>query len=211
MRPRKGFTLFEVLVALGVFSLILVMSANLIKYATARLHSVRSNALNDTVRNSFDFISHKIYNANTKVTGSDKTVYGFTAYNPSTKQVISNSGNNPIILIVYSSDSGDELCTYFSRNPDKQTIVMAQTNCEGDLFIDRSALTGNLTSDQVEITKFEITKSSFVNPGNPEGTTEIPYLKLNVESMEKGNPVNTAQFTASFTMDYENLNYMLKN
>lgn len=212
---KLGFTLVEMVVTVGILGMVLAMTSGMINYSVGKLRSARAKLLNDTIRNSFDIIAQKMYNANDSIGSGTSSVYGFTVYKGSGGSAVMDQPSytdteNPIILIISSGDDPIvKTCTYFGKKDSK--IMMYQQTCPGaaaNYFISTNQLTSSLTSDKIKVTNFTITSTSSVyNATRPDD--KIPFFELNVEAQEIQDSKNTSQLKTTFTMDYENLNNKL--
>lgn len=185
---KKGFTLVELLVTMGILGVVLVMIAGLAGYTAGRLRSNQNRVLNDSLRNVLDIIGQKMYNANTETTINGNTIYGF--------KVINN-----MLVIVSSGDDNSKTCTYFGKKD--ETVSMKQTNCSENTLPTETDLASSLTPSRIKIKDF------IIDPKDIKITDDlgsvIPTVNIKVKAEDRNDVKNIATLKSTFSMDYETI------
>lgn len=203
---KRGFTLIEMLVSLGILVVILVMTAGLVNYSAGRVRSAQTKLLTDTIRATFDTINQKMLNANDQVTINGIDVYGFRAYKSGTPGDITNS--DMLLIVSSGAASSPKTCTFFGLDTVNKKLKMGQqATCSATTFPILADLTSDLTSDKIQVNSFTITNNYTMTDGNP---AQIPSVTIDVSAQDKQDSKNQAELKSTFTMSYDNVNY-LKN
>jgi prepilin-type N-terminal cleavage/methylation domain-containing protein len=196
---RKAFTLTELIVTMGILSMVVVVIAGMARYTAGRLKSAQIKSSNDALRSSLDVIGQKMNNANEKAKIDTENRYGFYYKNN--------------ILVVISGDASPEIyCTYFGKKDD--ALAMAQEKANSGKCSDTDAinLANNVTPENIKVTSFSIdsSKSLQMTELGHADQKEIPKVEIKVEAKDIADPTNIVTVKTTFTMDGENVNY-LKN
>jgi prepilin-type N-terminal cleavage/methylation domain-containing protein len=179
---KKAFTLIELMVSITILALVLVMLSGMVNYTSGRLKSAQLKLVNDSLRQSLDLISQKMYNANDKKTiGVLGEVKGFTV-------------NNSNILIIVSSNLTDNkiVCTYFGQKGDKLAMTQDAT-CPAE----PNDLDHFVTPSKINITDFSLIEDQ---------TGNIPNVVISLSgynTTDKDKVAATVKTT--LTMDGENV------
>jgi prepilin-type N-terminal cleavage/methylation domain-containing protein len=207
---KSGFTLVELMVSITILALILVMLSGMVNYTSGRLKSAQLKLVNDSLRQSLDLISQKMYNANahTVITqsGNSIDIFGFRYYD--SNHMPDSSSDNPSapdMLVIVSSDltGGQKTCTYFGKK-DNQLFMDQDSGCTKD-FQTPSQLVHAITPSKISIQNFKIDSSSSKMMTNTS-VDFIPHIEITIDGYNLTDPQKSpAQVQTTLTMDGENV------
>ncbi len=136
---KKGYSLIEIIVAIGLFSMIMIFTMGIFKsIMEGQRSAISSQNIQENLRYTFELMSREIRAAKGSHSGSEciTTPY-YKVYN-------TNSANDP-------PDSGNIL--YF-KNKNGDCVTYATTT-DNQIEITRGLYTMIVTPDEVEIKKFD--------------------------------------------------------
>lgn len=225
---KKGFTLIELIVSMGILAIIVATVAGMENFTSGRLKSSQLKIVNDTLRSTLEVIGQKMYSANDTVTMGGTVVYGFRYYRSVSPTVAPSASNVPDMLVIVSSNaSTTKTCTYFGLYDSSLRIY--QEPCVnfrtlGDLntlggFVNSTAAyrptTNSMTPERVKISDFiiEWTKSTMMTSATT--TDFIPKVNITLKAYDAtdvsgvaGTTGARAALSTTFTMDGENVHYL---
>jgi prepilin-type N-terminal cleavage/methylation domain-containing protein len=186
----RGFTLVEILIAITVFTTLIIISSSLFvqSYVSGRPTSIAKNKLNNDLLLVSKTLRQKMNNASAKATfhsgfGSSTTVHGFSL----------NSGepDNPSLLTIVSRDQQNPtkpICTFFIF--DKSLWMKEETCSSFPTDLNDHTDYQKLTSTDTNLTTYELKQ---INPME---------LKLTNFTLVD-NKDNKATFQDTYNIGYE--------
>lgn len=187
---NRGFTLLELLVAVSIFSVVLVLVVSSFAFATRYQRRVRINReVSQAARYSIDTISREVmlsWNGplkNTRdfiKTGDGEQVYNFAVLNSKNSSIVESTGG---VLVVRDADN--HLKKYFLTEPgNNKPRRLAMLVRVPKTPTEESELLGNwegpyfLTNENINVTKLNFIVEGF---HNTKSTKEMPRLKIEIE------------------------------
>ena len=157
---HKALTLIELIIAVGIFVIVFLLTTSFVNLAAGQVKSTRTKTLTIDLRNAMETISQKLNSANAKETVGGVTIYGFKV-------------NNNILGIV-STDGNKTTCTFIGKNGDNLAVL--GNNCGGQ-WPTAAQLTQVLNAPTIKITKLEF-------PADCEMPicSQTPYLTIKIEA-----------------------------
>ena len=199
---KKAFTLVEMLVTMGILMMVLVMISGLANFVSGRIRSVQNKLLNDSIRQSFDFIAQKMYSANDYVdSGVSPYIYGFRYYDHATP---ATTMAPDVLVIVSSADNRntDKKCTFFGLN--NGSLAMTQNDCSS-YITDTTKLTNNLTPAGITVTDFTIDTIQSKMMTSSAKPSDIPKIRVVVKAKSNASSSATTEMDTTFGMDGESV------
>lgn len=190
---NRGYTLVELLVALFIFSAVVVigLSAVTTGFTSGNLTSETNKSLNQDLNMIMQTITQKMANANAqtdtfKIGDTDNKIYGFK-FISSNLLVIASSSTDP-------SSPGAQ-CTFIGSA--NQALYMVQKTCGSFNPTDEFKEQTKISAASSKITSFELSGQNF----DPASKTN-PYLEVKISSQDPKNTVKSDVQTA-YTLPFQ--------
>lgn len=192
-RSRKGVTLLELLIAIFIFSIVLIIiSSSMVQgFVTGRLYSSATKEENTELNAVTALISQKMTGANTTAFTLTNKIYGF--------KVI---GGN---ILAVASSSPTPQCTYFERKTADQALYMYQDTCTvipADINTNSTGWS-KVTTGITKITSFDLSN----NYNYVVGSQIAPWITVKITGEDTNTKaVVTLEQTYSLNYPYSWLN-----
>lgn len=218
-KNRKAFTLIELLVTMTIMCIVVVMIGGMAEYTAGRLKSAQLTQVNDALRSALDTIGQKMYNANGHVKIGTTDIYGFRYYDstqPTVLPTVSNGIIPDMLLIVSSTDTSVNTCTFFGLDTTKHQLMMDQDSPCLNSFKALANLTHPVTPSKVFVKTFDIvtSNSNTMVSTPPPPYNDIPRVAISLSGYDMSDKAGVAgiagavaKVESTFTMDGENVNY----
>jgi prepilin-type N-terminal cleavage/methylation domain-containing protein len=185
-RDEKGFSLVELLVAVSVFTIIIIMVLSIFQNSfMVQKNAIATQEVQEGIRYALEVMSKELRSARPNVVDPSEPFWNECPY-PSTLPLQANPGHMDGYNKVYNFDGGDNVL-YF-RNKEGDCVYYYLNNTDKRIYINKGTVDLPITPDNVEIEDFSIFVQGDFVPDYPRYQENVTFsIKLKSEIEDISN------------------------